>query len=85
MAVGIDLLEILSLLRSSTIVVDELSSHGRVSLGDRELVPSKAEYHSSRSVVILWTRKSSWEIGSLYLLAAEPMSLSQWSYDSWRR
>ena len=35
-------------------------------LGDRELVPPKVEYRSSRSIVVVsWTRKSSWEIGNL--------------------
>ena len=45
-------------------------------LGDRELVPPNVEYRSSRSVVVSWTRKSSWEIGNMSLRAAELMSLS---------
>ena len=36
-------------------------------LGDRELVPPKVEYQSSRSIVVSWTKKSSWEIGNLSL------------------
>ena len=53
------------------------------SFGDRELVPPKTEYRSSQSIVISWTRESSWEIGSMFLLAAELVSLGRWSYDSW--
>ena len=69
--------EILSRLESSTIAVDKLSPHGWVALlGDRELVPPKVEYQSSRSVVVSWMGKSSWEIGNLSLRAAELMSLS---------
>ena len=55
------------------------------SFGDRELVPPKIECRSSQSVVISWARESSWEIRSLFLLAAELMSLGRWSYDSWCR
>ena len=45
-------------------------------LGDRELVPQKVEYQSSRSVVFSLARKYSREIGNLSLRAAELMSLS---------
>jgi hypothetical protein len=48
----------------------------KILLGDRELVPPKAEYRSNRLVVVSWMRKSSWEIGNLSLRAAELMSLS---------
>ena len=37
----------------------------QILLGDREFVPSKVEY--SRSIVVSWTKKSSWEIGNLSL------------------
>jgi len=45
-------------------------------LGDRELVPPKVEYQSSRSIVASWAKKSSLEIGNLSHRAAELMSLS---------
>ena len=70
-------IEILSQFESNTVVVNKLSSHDEeILLGDRELVPPKIEYRSSRLIVVSWTKKSSWEIGNLSLRAAELMSLS---------
>ena len=69
--------EILSRLESSAVVVEKISPHGWVALfGDRKLVPPEVEYRGSRQVVVSWTSISSWEIGNLFLRAAELMSLS---------
>ena len=49
--------------RSSTVVVEILSSRGQVvtPLGDRDLISLLVKYSSSRRVVISWMNSSSWE------------------------
>ena len=59
--------KIVSLPWSSTVVVDEVLSYGRIVLGGRELVPPSVEYRSNRRIAVSWTGVSSWEIGNLSL------------------
>ena len=63
-------MEVLSLLGSSTLVVDRLSSHGReVPFRKIEvLYLHRVKYCSSRRVVTLWMNNSFWEVEILSLI-----------------